>query len=461
MTPNDILVILMLLTFVGLLFTGIPIAFVLGGVSVIFTLIGYLSDLYLGTATGLGFTTASMMVNRIYRVMDNWTLVCLPMFVYMGLMLDRSGLAEKMMNSMQDVFGKIHGGLAIAVCVIGILLAACTGIVGASVVLMALLALPAMLRQGYDRSVATGVVTASGTLGILIPPSIMLVMFGDQLAISVGDLFMGAMFPGLILGFLYITYILVMGLIQPDKMPLPSHVKPVTMGTLWRAVKVTLPTFGLIIAVLGSIFAGIATITEASGVGAMGATVVAYANKKLSGKILKEVAHLTFNTIGYIFTILIGAQCFALVLRLMGGDDLIQKGINAIPLGPQGVIAIILFGVFLMGFFLDWIEITFIVLPLMGPAIAGLDLPISGYGIVENPKLTWFCVLTAVALQTSFLTPPVGFSLFYLKGACPPEITLMDIYKGIVPFVILQLIGLVVTFLWPALSVWLPAMAYR
>ena len=461
MTTNDILVIIMLLTFVGLLFTGFPIAFVLGGVSILFTLVGYLADLYLGTATGLGFTTASALVNRIYKVMDNWTMVSLPMFVYMGLMLDRSGLAEGMMNSMQDAFGKAHGGLAIAVCVIGILLAACTGIVGASVVLMALLAMPAMLRQGYDKTITTGVVAAAGTLGILIPPSIMLVMFGDQLGVSVGDLFMGAMFPGLILGFLYIAYILILGLIKPAMMPLPSVVKPVTMGVLWRAFKVALPTFGLIIAVLGSIFAGIATITEASGVGAMGATVVALANKKLNFKIFKEVAYLTFNTIGYIFTILIGAQCFALVLRFLGGDDLIQKGINAIPFGPQGVIAMILFAVFIMGFFLDWIEITFIVLPLMGPAIANLNIPISGYGVIENPKLVWFAVLTAVCLQTSFLTPPVGFSLFYLKGSCPPEVTLLDIYRGIIPFVMLQLIGLAFTFVWPALSLWLPAMAYR
>lgn len=461
MSPNDILVVLMFLCFIALLFTGFPIAFVLGGVSIIFTVIGYLSDLYFGTATGLGFNTVSMIINRIYRIMDNWTMVSLPMFVYMGIMLDRSGLAEKMMSSMQDAFGKIHGGLAITVCVIGILLAASTGIVGASVVLMALLALPAMIRQGYDKPLAAGVVAASGTLGILIPPSIMLVMMADQLAVSVGDLFMGAFFPGLILGFLYIAYVAILGVLRPQKMPLPANVKPVTMGTLWRAFKSAIPTFGLIIAVLGSIFSGIATITEASGVGAMGATVVAYANKKLSGKVFKEVAHITFNTIGYIFAILIGANCFAIVLRLLGGDDLIQKGLQAIPLGPQGIIAIILVGVFILGFFLDWIEITFIILPLIGPAVANMDLPISGYGVVEYPKLTWFCVLTAVTLQTSFLTPPVGFSLFYLKGSCPPEVTLMHIYRGVLPFVILQVIGIVTTFLWPALTVWLPAMAYR
>jgi len=461
MTPNDILVLLMFLSFIALLFTGFPIAFVLGGVSIIFTLVGYLSDLYLGTATGLGFNTVSMIINRIFKILDNWTMVSLPMFVYMGIMLDRSGLAEHMMKSMQDAFGKIHGGLAITVCVIGILLAASTGIVGASVVLMALLALPAMLRQGYDKSLAAGVVAASGTLGILIPPSIMLVMMADQLSVSVGDLFMGALFPGLILGFLYISYIVILGILRPHKMPLPANLKPVTLGTLWRAFKAALPTFGLIIAVLGSIFAGIATITEASGVGAMGATLVAYVNKRLSVKVFKEVAHLTFNTIGYIFAILIGATCFALVLRLLGGDDLVQRGLQAIPLGPQGIIALILFAVFLMGFFLDWIEITFIVLPLIGPAVAAMDLPISGYGVVENPKLTWFCVLTAVCLQTSFLTPPVGFSLFYLKGSCPPEVSMLDIFRGIIPFVVLQVIGVLFTFFWPALTLWLPAMTYK
>jgi len=461
MEANDYLVILMFLTFIGLLFTGFPIAFVLGGVAMLFTLVGYLSDIYLGTITGLDFNVVGMLANRIYKLMDNWVLVAIPMFIFMGMMLDRSGIAESMMKSMQDLFGKVRGGLAITVTVIGVILAASTGIVGASVVLLALLSLPVMLHQGYKKTLALGTVAASGTLGILIPPSIMLVIMADQLALAVGDLFMGAVFPGLILGFLYITYILVYGMLRPEVAPLSKERRPLKLRMIWDVLKTVLPCFGLIIAVLGSIFAGMATPTEASGVGALGATLLAWYNRRLTLAVIKEVVVYTFKTLGFIFGIFIGATCFALVLRLLGGDEFIESALTGLPVGPYGVLIVILVAVFFLGFFLDWIEISLIILPLLGPVISSLGIHIDGYGVVDNPELIWFVVLVAVSLQTSFLTPPVGFSIFFLMGVATEDTTLNDIYKGIVPFVILQLIGLAIVMIWPQLVLWLPAVAYR
>ncbi len=460
MELNDYLVVAMFLTFVGLLFTGFPVAWVLGGVSVIFTFVGYIADQYFDAWTGLDYLTLGMSVNRIYKFMDNWVLVALPMFIFMGLMLDRSGIAEKMMHSMQNLFGKVRGGLAVTVTTIGIILAASTGIIGASVVLLGLLSLPAMMKQGYARTLALGTIAGSGTLGILIPPSIMLVIMADQLGLSVGDLFMGAVFPGVILGLLYITYILVFCLIKPDAAPLDPDRKPLDWRIVLDVFKSFLPPALLILAVLGSIFAGITTPTEASGVGALGASILAAVNKKLNWKVIVEVTKACFNTTAYIFAIFLGATCFALVLRSLGGDEFIERALTGIPLGPYGIMAVILGAVFLLGFFLDWIEITLIVLPLIAPVVTGLGFNIEGYGVVDNPELVWFVMLIAVSLQTSFLTPPVGFALFYLKGVCPPEIELIDIYKGVVPFIILQLIGLVIIASFPQLVIWLPSIAY-
>jgi tripartite ATP-independent transporter DctM subunit len=382
------------------------------------------------------------------------------MFIFMGLMLDRSGIAESMMKSMQSLFGKVRGGLAVTVTTIGIILAASTGIIGASVVLLGLLSLPAMMKQGYSKTLALGTIAGSGTLGILIPPSIMLVIMADQLGMSVGDLFMGAVVPGIILGSLYITYILIFSLLRPKAAPLDPDREPLAWRMLWDVLKSILPPAALIVAVLGSIFAGITTPTEASGVGALGATILAAINKKLNFKVIVEVMKACFNTTAYIFAIFLGATCFALVLRSLGGDEFIERILTGIPLGPYGIMAIILGAVFLLGFFLDWIEITLIVLPLIAPVVSGLGFEIEGHGVVDNPELVWFVVLIAVSLQTSFLTPPVGFALFYLKGVAPPEVELVDIYKGVVPFIILQLIGLVIIAIWPQLVIWLPALAY-
>ena len=310
MEINDYLVIAMFLTFVGLLFTGFPVAWVLGGVAVLFTLVGYLSDLWFGTWTGLDYLTLGLSVNRIYKFMDNWVLVALPMFIFMGLMLDRSGIAEKMMHSMQNLFGKVRGGLAVTVTTIGIILAASTGIIGASVVLLGLLSLPAMMKQGYAKTLALGTIAGSGTLGILIPPSIMLVIMADQLGLSVGDLFMGAVFPGVILGFLYIGFILAYCLIKPDAAPLDPNRPPIQWSMILDVIKSILPPACLIIAVLGSIFAGITTPTEASGVGALGATILAAVNKKLNWSVVVEVTKACFNTTAYIFAIFLGATRF-------------------------------------------------------------------------------------------------------------------------------------------------------
>jgi len=460
MDINEILVLAMFATFIAGLFTGIPVGYVLAGVGVIFGFIGYLSDAYLGTITGLDLNTLGLVVSRIFSLMENWVLVALPMFIFMGLMLDKSGVAERLMLSMQDLFGKVRGGLALTVMLIGIILAASTGIIGASVVLLGLLSMPAMMKQGYNKSLAAGTICSAGTLGILLPPSIMLVIMADQLALSVGDLFMGAIFPGLILSALYLIYILVASYLKPSIAPLPEEQKTLEWKVVLSVLKNIVPPLLLIFAVLGSIFAGIATATEASGIGALGATLLAAYYKKLSFKTFKNVSLDAYRTTAYIFMIFIGATMFALVLRELGGDELIEKALLSLPFGPYGVLIAILLIVFLLGFLLDWIEITLIALPLLAPVIMGLDFNVSGYGVIDEPKVIWFVMLVAITLQTSFLTPPVGFALFYLKGVCPPEIKLTDIYKGVIPFILLQLLGLAIVIIFPALTTWLPAFVY-
>ncbi|WP_308445907.1 TRAP transporter large permease subunit [Ruegeria spongiae] len=466
-TTEEKLVIVMFLTFIALLFTGFPVAWALAGVGVAFCGLAYLFDNGMmnwtgmeETLTGLDYLTLGAVVNRVYATMSNAVLVALPMFIFMGLMLDESGVAERLMTSMQRLFGTVRGGLAITVTMIGIILAASTGIIGASIVLLGVLSLPSMMEQKYAPTLAAGVVSASGTLGILIPPSIMLVIMADQMALSVGDLFMAAVFPGVIIGGLYLTYIFIIALIKRDVAPVPEG----ATRPDWAAVKdvmiAVLPTLALILAVLGSIFAGLTTPTEASGVGALGATLLAIGYRKLTLAKLVNVLKATFNTTAYIFAIFLGATVFSYVLRELGGDELIEDMITGTGFGPNGTVFMILFIVFLLGFVLDWIEITLIVLPLMRPIVNGLGMDIPGFDAIDEPSLVWFVILVAVTLQTSFLTPPVGFALFYLKGVCPPEIKLSHIYKGIIPFVLLQLTGLALVFLWPALATWLPSVAY-
>ena len=378
------------------------------------------------------------------------------MFIFMGLMLDQSGVAQRMMYAMQKLFGSLRGGLSLTVLLIGIILAASTGVIGASVTLLGVMALPAMMAQNYSKPIATGTIASAGTLGILIPPSIMLVIMSDQLAISLGDLFMGALFPGLILGGLYIVFIVVYGLINPSAMPAPEKTEEIGWPVIREVLMAVVPPMFLILLVLGSIFARFATPTEASGLGALGATLLALLNRRLSWKVLREVSRSTLNTAGYIVGIFLAANFFAFVLRRYGGDEIVQHLVLSAFEDPYMTVVFILFIVFL----LDWIEITIIIMPLMLPIILSLDLAVPGFDQVRGPSVVWFAILVAVTLQTSFLTPPVGFALFYLKGVCPPGVSLAHIYKGIIPFVLLQLLGLFIVFEFPALTTWLPSVAY-
>ncbi len=443
----EYLVIAMLLTFIGLLFTGFPVAWVLAGVSILFSIIGVYGSEWFGWDTFFltDFRIWGIFVQRIYAQMSNWILVALPMFIFMGLMLERSGVTEKLMVNFVQLFGRFRGGLALAVVMIGILLAASTGIVGASVVLLAMLSMPIMLEQRYNKGFASGVIASAGTLGILIPPSIMLIIMADQLSMSVGELFFGALIPGLMLGCIYIAYILLSALLRPKLAPAPTDLPPVTTRLVLDTLLAVLPPLLLIMAVLGSIFFGIATPTEASGLGAFGATLLAAANGRLTLETLRETCWKTTLTTAFIFGIFLGATMFAVVLRQLGGDEFIAHSLRSIPFGPNGIVLVILGIAFVAGFFLDWLEISLIILPLVAPVIVEL-----GFSQV------WFVVLFAVTLQTSFLTPPVGFSLFYLKGVGAPEVTTMDIYRGVLPFVACQVLAVALVFEFPQIVLWLP-----
>jgi tripartite ATP-independent transporter DctM subunit len=446
---NEILVIALLVSFIALIFTGFPVAWALAGISVLFSFLAIWGYENLGWDTYFltDMRIFGVMVQRIWGQMSNWILVALPMFIFMGLMLERSGVTEKLMENFIQLFGRFRGGLALGVVLIGILLAASTGIVGASVVLLAMLSMPIMLQQGYNKGFASGVVASAGTLGILIPPSIMLIIMADQMSVSVGNLFMGALVPGLMLGFLYILFIVVAAALFRNLAPAPTDLPPVTGRLVLNTLIAVLPPLALIFAVLGSIFMGFATPTEASGVGAFGATVLAALNGRLTWAVLKDVGLKTTITTAFIFGIFLGATLFAVVMRQLGGDEFISQGLKALPFGPGGIVLAILAIAFLAGFFLDWLEISLIMLPLVAPVVVAL-----GFDQI------WFIVLFAVTLQTSFLTPPVGFSLFYLKGVAPPEVGITDIYKGVIPFVILQMSAVMLVFFFPQLVLWLPAL---
>ena len=472
LTLNEIAVIAMFLTFIWMLFRGIPVAMALVGVSLVFVIIAevfldpnrsFFRGLIEFDRTGIDYQKLGALSGRIFgSTVKNPVLVALPMFIFMGLMLDQSGVAQRMMHAMQKLFGGLRGGLSLTVLLIGIILAASTGVIGASVTLLGVMALPAMMAQNYSKPIATGTIASAGTLGILIPPSIMLVIMSDQLAISLGDLFMGALFPGLILGGLYITFIVIYGLIKPGAMPAPEKSEHVGWPVVKEVLIAVIPPMMLILLVLGSIFSGIATPTEASGLGALGATLLALGNRRLNLKVLREVSRSTLNTSGYIVGIFLAANFFAFILRRYGGDEIIEGLVLSVFDDPYSIILFILFIIFLLGFLLDWIEITIIIMPLMLPIIQGLGIEsdIPDFNQVAEPVVTWFAILVAVTLQTSFLTPPVGFALFYLKGVCPPGVTIGDIYKGVIPFVLLQLLGLFIVFEFPALVTWLPSVAY-
>ena len=454
----EYLPIFMFVALALLLFTGYPVAFVLGGLALLFGLIGIM----VGTFSFIEFYN---FVPRIWGMAaENLVLVAVPTFVFMGVMMERSGVAENLLYAVQVLFRKVPGSLALAVTVMGTILAAMTGIIGASVTMMTAMALPTMLRQGYSRALATGCIAASGTLGILIPPSIMLIIMADLLAVSVGSLFMTALLPGLLLATFYLTYISTLSAVRPSVAP---PLPPEMLNVPWKEMpmlmlKSFLPAAFLLFMVKGSILFGWATPSEAGAVGAFGTVLLAAANRRLNWETFRGVNFTAAGTVAMIFFIVISATCFAYVFRSLGGDDIVSELILAAGLDSWGLLFLILFIVFILGFFLDWIEITLIILPIFAPLVANFDFGdhVPNVGLQGQEVTFWFTVLIAVNLQTSFLTPPFGFALFYMKGIAPPEIRIEDIYVGIISFVMLQVVGLVTVVTFPMVALWLPGMVY-
>jgi tripartite ATP-independent transporter DctM subunit len=452
------LALLLFVSVIVLLLAGFPVAFSLGGTALIFA--------FLGVLTG-SFESAflSGLPSRIFGIMTNETLVAVPLFVFMGITLERARIAENLLETLSALFGSLRGGLGISVTLVGMLLAASTGIVGATVVTMGLLSLPTMLKRGYSPEIATGTICASGTLGQIIPPSIILVMLGDVMSsayqraqlsqgtfspetVSVGDLFAGALIPGLLLVLLYILWLVFTAIVRPDSMP--AHVSAdddhVSFG---RVINALAPPLILILAVLGSILGGFATPTEAAGVGAMGAMLIALQRRALSMQRLGEIMRGTLRISSMVFMILIGASVFSLVFRGYGGDDGVRAILDALPGGVFAAVVVVMLVMFLLGFVLDFIEITFVVVPIVGPVLLSMGL---------DP--VWLGIMIAINLQTSFLTPPFGFALFYLRGVAPPEVTTGQIYRGVIPFVGIQIFALLILAAFPVLVTWLPDLLY-
>ncbi len=438
-----------------LLFSGYPVAFVLGGVGLAFAIIGDLAGVF-------RLQQLSLIPLRIFGgTMESPVLVAIPMFIFMGTMLEKSGVAKDLLHTLQVLLRRVPGGLALSVTLMGTIMAATTGIIGASVVMMTLLALPVMLERQYNMPLATGTIAASGTLGILIPPSIMLVIMADLLSVPVGTVFIGAIVPGLLLALLYAVYIWILCHLKPDLAPpLPDDIGPSGRAEFWRMIlKSFLPPVILIALVLGSIFAGFATPTEAAGVGAGGSVVLAWFNGALNRQVFVDVCQRSALTGGMLFGIFVGATCFSFIFRTLGGEHLIIEFIEATGVGPWSILLVLMLMIFLLGFFFDWIEITLIVLPVFAPIIGALDFGghVGVWEGISKANVIWFLVLAAVNLQTSFLTPPFGFALFYMKGVAPPGVTIQHIYRGIIPFVALQVIGLLLCIAFPELVLWLPS----
>lgn len=425
-----------------LLSFGYPVAFSLGGVAIVFGL--------LGVALGV-FDPILMnaMPLRIFGIMENYTLLAIPYFIFMGAMLEKSGIAENLLETMGILFGRLRGGLALAVVFVGALLAATTGVVAATVVAMGLISLPIMLRYGYNKELATGVIAASGTLGQIIPPSVVLVVLGDQLGISVGDLFIGSLIPGLLMAGAFALHVLIIAFIRPDMAPaLPAEVRSMSGQALGlRVLKVMVPPMVLILLVLGSIFFGFATPTEAGAVGAAGAIALAWANRQLNWSALRRVCDITLRTTSMVMFILIGSTAFSLVFRGLDGDTFMFDLLSNLPGGQVGFLVVSMLTVFILGFFIDFFEIAFIVIPLFVPVAQRLGM-----------DLVWFGVVLGANLQTSFLTPPFGFALFYLRGVTPPEVTTGQIYRGAIPFVLIQLLVLVLIIVFPGIVSFLPSL---
>ena len=450
----DFLPILMFLSLAGLLFTGYPVAFILGGLALIYGFIGFLFDIF-------SFIEFFNFLPRIWgQAAENLVLVAVPTFVFMGVMMERSGIANDLLYCCQILLKRVPGGLAISVAVMGTILAAMTGIIGASVTMMTALALPTMLKQRYSHELATGTICASGTLGILIPPSIMLIIMADLMQVSVGDLFLAAIVPGLALAAMYVIYIAMSSAIKPSLAPpLPADALMVPKGEMGPLLlRSFFPPVFLIGLIKGSILLGWATPSEAGAVGAGGATLLAFLNRRLKRDMVVGVCQSSALTVSFIFFIIVCATCFAYVFRSLGGDDIIESVILDAGLSPWGILFLIMFIVFLLGFFLDWVEITLIILPVFAPIVVGLEFG-DHVPLANRAMLYWFTILVAINLQTSFLTPPFGYALFYLKGIAPREVNLMSIYRGIIPFVILQVLCLIMVIMFPAIALWLPGLS--
>ncbi len=449
---------LLFVSVILVLLAGFPVAFTLGGTALLFAGAGVLAgEFHSALLSGLP--------NRLFGIMSNETLVAVPLFVFMGVTLERSRIAEDLLETLSALFGSLRGGLGISVTLVGMLLAASTGIVGATVVTMGLLSLPTMLKRGYSPEIAAGTICASGTLGQIIPPSIILVMLGDVMTtayqqaqldmgifspktVSVGDLFAGALIPGLLLVLLYMLYVLGLAFFKPATMP--AHVRGADESTsLLQILHALFPPLLLIFAVLGSILGGFATPTEAAGVGAMGALFLAVTRRQLNLERLREIMRSTLRISSMVFMILIGASIFSLVFRGYGGDDGVRAILEALPGGVFAAVLVVMLVMFLLGFVLDFIEITFVVVPIVGPVLLAMGL---------DP--VWLGIMIAVNLQTSFLTPPFGFALFYLRGVAPASISTAQIYRGAMPFVAIQLLALLLLALFPQLVTWLPGKIY-
>ncbi|OED45139.1 C4-dicarboxylate ABC transporter [Endozoicomonas sp. (ex Bugula neritina AB1)] len=455
----DYIPLMMFLVVCLVLMAGYPVAFSLAGTALLFAGGGALTGIF-----DLSMMTA--LPSRLFGIVTNQTLIAVPLFIFMGVMLEKSKVAESLLEGMARLFGKMRGGLGISVTIVGMLLAASTGIVGATVVTMGLLSLPTMLRRGYSTQLATGTICATGSLGQIIPPSIALVLLGDVLSsayqqaqmkmgifspdtVSVGDLFLGAVIPGLILVAAYALYLIVVSRLKPDIAPALTDEDLQEFKDkepLWLSL---LPPLLLIITVLGSILVGAATPTEAAGVGATGATILALLRRQLTLQGMAEVVRSTSKVTCMVFLILIGASVFSLVFRGFNGDEMIHEVFANLPGGTFTAVLVVMVVMFLLGFILDFIEITFVIVPIVGPVLLAMGL---------DP--VWLGIMIAVNLQTSFLTPPFGFALFYLRGVAPPEVATADIYRGVIPFIIIQLLVLCALALWPELATWLPEQVY-
>lgn len=453
MTP-EILAIIMFITTLALLLFGFPVAFTLAGSALIFAFIGDFLDIF-------NFRMLFFFPQRIYGIMINEALVAVPLFIFMGVMLEKTKIAAKLLDSIGDLFGSIRGGLGIGVVLVGMLLAASTGIVGATVVTMGMLALPSMLKAGYDEKIATGTICAAGTLGQIIPPSIVLILLAEMLQganeeaglltgdlaplpVTAIDLFAGALIPGLILVGMFIIYILIVAKLRPSDLPILKSQKTQS-EKIKTAIFEVIPPIFLILSVLGSIFMGIATPTESASVGAAGAALLALFRNELNLKNISGAAITTVKMSSFVFIILIGASMFSLVFRGFEGDDMISNFLTNLPGGEYGALFVVMITIFLLGFFLDYIEIIFVIIPLVGPGL-----------IANGADPLWLGILISLNLQTSFLTPPFGFSLFFLRGVAHKSVRTINIYRGVIPFIFIQLIAIILVFVFPQIATWLP-----